>query len=252
MERGYLKAWRKVEDSVSWSRGLEYRGLMWSVLNRVRFKPVYFAGHPVPAGSFGIVVSEWAMAEGINRTKLLRMLKALEEDDFIKIENVNNRFSLITVVNWNAYQASSEESEQPANNQRTTDEQLPIKESNNIYITPQFLEFAEKYQRLQWQTHGNAAPDLTEEVFFKGAETVGRLVQDGFSFTYIQSVLAWAQNHHFWGKGQLRSLCDLRRKKGGADTNRFQNVAVQYEAERKASTPQPVITDAGAIYRSLA
>ncbi|SCY84314.1 hypothetical protein [Desulfoluna spongiiphila] len=251
MERGYLKAWRKVEDSVSWSRGLEYRGLMWSILNRARFKPVYFSGHHVPAGSFGIVVSEWALGEGITRPKLQRMLKALEEDEFIKTENVSNRFCLITVVNWDTYQTSPEESEQPVNNQRTTDEQLPIKESNNIYITPQFLEFAEKYQQKQWQIHGNAAPDLTEELFFKGAETVGRLVQDGFSFSYIESVLEWAQEHHFWGKGQLRSLSELRWRKGRAVTNRFQNVAVQYEAERKASTPQSVVTDAGAIYRSF-
>jgi len=250
MERGYLKAWRKVEDSVSWSRGLEYRGLMWSILNRARFKPVYFAGHHVPAGSFGIVVSEWALGEGITRAKLQRMLKALEEDEFIKTENVSNRFCLITVVNWDTYQATPEESEQPVNNRRTTDEQLPIKESNNN-ITPQFLEFAEEYQRLQWQTHGNAAPDLTEEVFFKGAETVGRLVQDGFSFAYIRSALQWAQGHHFWGKGQLAALSDLRRRKGGAATNMFQKMAVQYEADRKAATQQTIITDPETIYKDF-
>ena len=251
MERGYLKAWRKVEDSVSWSRGLEYRGLMWSVLNRARFKPTYFSNHLVPAGSFGIIVSEWALTEGITRPRLLRMLKALEEDGFLKCESVNNRFCLITVVNWDSYQGASEKSGQPADNQRATDEQLPIKESKNIYVTPQFLEFAEKYQQKQWQIHGSNAPALTEELFFKGAEAVGRLVQDGFSFTYIESVLGWAQEHHFWGKGQLRSLCELRWRKGQAVTNRFQNVAVQYESERKASTPQSVVTDAGSIYRSF-
>lgn len=45
-----------------------------------------------------------------------------KEYDMISIES-NNQYSIVTINNWDSYQESFEENEQPKNNQRTTNEQ---------------------------------------------------------------------------------------------------------------------------------
>ncbi|BDQ35907.1 hypothetical protein SYK_02670 [Pseudodesulfovibrio nedwellii] len=131
MHRGYYKAWRKVTDSVSWSRGLEYRGLMHSILVRVNRKPSPFRGEMVSAGAFAVVASAWCEELEITRFKLSRMLKVLEDDEFIKTRNVHNRFMVVTVCNWKEYQSDDEckrsttatTGAQPAHNQRTIEQE---------------------------------------------------------------------------------------------------------------------------------
>lgn len=124
MHRGYYKAWRKITDSVSWSRGLEFRGLMHSILVRANRKPIPFRGEMIPAGSFAVVMTAWAEELGITRQKLQRMLKALsgDPDDFITIHNSGNRFSIITVRNWKIYQ--TDETEERATDEPTTGQPL--------------------------------------------------------------------------------------------------------------------------------
>lgn len=106
MYRGYLKLWRKIEDSVSWSRGLEYRGLICSILVRTSRKKTAFRGEDIQPGQFGTVMSTWCEELGLSRQKLQRMSNQLVEDGFISVKNVSNRFSIISVLNWDSYQES--------------------------------------------------------------------------------------------------------------------------------------------------
>ncbi|WP_027179282.1 hypothetical protein [Maridesulfovibrio bastinii] len=107
MNRGYIKLWRRIEDNVSWSRGLAYRGLMLSLLVRVCRKKTAFRGVELKCGQTGIVVSSWCAELGLDRTSLTRMLKKLQADGFIKISSRANRFTIITVPNWDKYQSST-------------------------------------------------------------------------------------------------------------------------------------------------
>ncbi|NDV19238.1 hypothetical protein GO013_07370 [Pseudodesulfovibrio sp. JC047] len=141
MHRGYYKAWRKVTDSISWSRGLEYRGLIHSILVKVNHKPLPFRGEVIPSGSFAVVMTDWCVSLGVSRQKLHRMLKVLtnKPDQFISVENVGNRFSLITVLNWGLYQSDDEAGRatnkttagQPPGNRRATTGQQNKNDKNN-------------------------------------------------------------------------------------------------------------------------
>lgn len=119
MHRGYLKLWRKIEDSVSWSRGLEYRGLICSILVKTSRKKTAFRGEEIHPGQFGTVMSTWCDELGLSRQKLQRMSNQLVEDGFISVKNVGNRFSIISVLNWEGYQESK--AGQRATTDTTTD-----------------------------------------------------------------------------------------------------------------------------------
>jgi hypothetical protein len=54
---------------------------------------------------------------------LWRWLQGLESMGCLVIKNVNNRYTMITVCNYETYQSKGDEYEQPVNNPRTTHEQ---------------------------------------------------------------------------------------------------------------------------------
>ncbi len=262
MQRGFFKVWYKIDRSRAWSRGLEYRGLMLSIMQNQELKYVsHFYGDEIPVGSIAVVVSSWAMEMGVDRLKLTRMLNTLATDKFITTKNVNNRYCMISVVNHERYQTQFEEGEQPANNQRTTgnttsdttddttSEQLPIREKENIY-SDNFLEFATAYQQHQAKTHGAKAPKPSESLYRRGAETVAKLIKlDGFTFEQIREVLLWAQKDDFW-LDKVRSLSSLRKKAKGADETKFQNIATAYDAQRQPLRSQPQVnTDVSTVSR---
>ena len=103
MHRGFVKIWRKAEDSQSWSRGIEYRGLIVSLVMRANHKPGFFAGQRIERGQFACGMGNLADDLGISRHKLLRMLKALKNDDLIEVK-AHSRFSVVTICNYSTYQ----------------------------------------------------------------------------------------------------------------------------------------------------
>jgi hypothetical protein len=80
---------------------------MLSLLVRVCRKKTAFRGVELKCGQTGIVVSSWCAELGLDRTSLTRMLKKLQADGFIKISSRANRFTIITVPNWDKYQSST-------------------------------------------------------------------------------------------------------------------------------------------------
>lgn len=132
MDRGYIKIWRKAQDSSSWARGLVYQGLIVNLLMRACWKESHYQGRTLKPGQFGAVLSNMAEALNTPRSTVVRMLKHLQADNFITIENVANRFCIITIVNWNTYQQSESSrwltDGQPMDDQRLTDGQPSYKE----------------------------------------------------------------------------------------------------------------------------
>ncbi len=123
MSNGWFCVWRKIEEDQTWSRGLEYRGLMITILQKTNWKAGYFLGNKIEPGQFATSASNLADELEISRQKCQRMLKKVEDDGFIKVENVSNRFTKITVVNWERYQSAGKVGEQQVSNQRATGEQ---------------------------------------------------------------------------------------------------------------------------------
>ena len=121
MERGYFKVWRRIEDNRSWSRGALYRGLMITLLEKANWKHGCFHGREVLPGQLAFSGESLADELDIPRTSVVRMLRNLEEDGFIRRVNMNNRYTLITILNWHSYQSCDEERSQPMDSQRSTD-----------------------------------------------------------------------------------------------------------------------------------
>ncbi len=144
MNRGYIKFWRKAQDSVSWNRGLMYQGLMINFLNRAAWKKCSYQGRDILPGQFAAVMSHLAENLGVPRSTLQRMVAHLEADDFLKVENVGNRFVMITIVNWHSYQEYEKDvratSGQPTGDQRAAGGQPLNKEEEELkkekLITP--------------------------------------------------------------------------------------------------------------------
>lgn len=109
MNRGYIKFWRKAQDSSSWNRGLMYQGLIINLLSRAAWRKSSYQGRDILPGQFGAVLNHLAESLDVPRSTLQRMVAHLETDGFIKSENVGNRFTIITVVNWRIYQETENE-----------------------------------------------------------------------------------------------------------------------------------------------
>lgn len=125
MERGWLCLWRKIEDSSSWSRGVDYRGLMLTILQKTNWKPGFFMGDKIEPGQFATSAGNLAKELKITRQRVQRMLSTLCKDGFISVSNVRNRYTLVSIINWDTYQSKEKTSEQPPGNHRATDEQPP-------------------------------------------------------------------------------------------------------------------------------
>ena len=123
MERGWLCLWRKIEDSSSWSRGADYRGLMITILQKANWKEGYFMGDKINPGQFATSAINLAKELGLTRQRVQRMLSNLHKDSFIVVLNVRNQYTLVSLVNWDIYQEIKKAREQPVSNYRATDEQ---------------------------------------------------------------------------------------------------------------------------------
>ena len=101
----------------------------------------------VERGSFVTGRKKLSLETGIEESKIYRLLKMFESEQQIE-QRTNNRNSIITVVNYDEYQAS----EQRMNNGRTTDEQRmnttkELKHLENKRIEDLFAEFYSAYPR---------------------------------------------------------------------------------------------------------
>ena len=122
---GYFKVWRKIEDSKSWSRGALYRGLMITLLQKANWKQGYFHGQEILPGQLACSGASLASELDLSRYQVMRMLATLEDDGFISRQTFGKVCTLITVVNWQLYQSTTEEAAQQPHNERTSSAQVP-------------------------------------------------------------------------------------------------------------------------------
>ena len=155
---GYIKFWRKARESDSWNRGLMYQGLIINLLTRAAWKKSSYRGRDILPGQFAAVISHLADSLGVPRSTLQRMVAHLCEDGFLTVENVGNRFSVITITNWHRYQSLEEEQwatgGQPAVNRRATGGQPLYKEDARVYK----IEEGKKVRRKNINTISASAP----------------------------------------------------------------------------------------------
>ncbi len=120
MERGFFKVWRKIKGSQSYNRSALHRAILLTLFVDANWKGGFFCGRAVAPGQIATSIKSLAEELRKPRTNVIRALRDIEKDGVIKIENVGNKWTMITLVNWSTYQAQDEKSGQPAVNQRST------------------------------------------------------------------------------------------------------------------------------------
>ena len=144
----WVKLHRKIIDSRVFSDPFLLQLWVWCLV-RANWKRSWFQGCEIEPGQFATGRLSAAEQIGVSGSRWYRGMQRLAEFGNIKIENVNNRFTLISVLNWSDYQNQADsvnnqrttknpeknrtsnaleyhknsQPEQPVNNQRTTDEQ---------------------------------------------------------------------------------------------------------------------------------
>ncbi len=126
MHRGFIHIWRKVVDSRSWSRGPLHRALLVTLVVKANWKTGFFMGKTIEAGQLATSAGNLAEELQASRSSVYRALQDLQKDSFITVQNVNNRFTLITLINWHIYQNTNARGEQLTDSQRTTNEHNQI------------------------------------------------------------------------------------------------------------------------------
>ena len=126
MERGVLKVWRKIKDSQSYNRSALHRAILLTIFVDANWKGGFFCGREVAPGQIATSIKSLSEELREPRTNVQRALRDIEKDGVIKLENVGNRWTMITLVNWCVYQAKDEKYGQPVVNQWSTSGQRPF------------------------------------------------------------------------------------------------------------------------------
>jgi DNA-binding transcriptional MocR family regulator len=108
--------------------------LLLTIFTEANWKEGCFRGETILPGQWATSVLGLSQELGFARTTVQRALADLATDGVITVENMGNRWTRITPVNWQCYQPLPRELGQPAGNQRATDGQPTgiIKEVKNI------------------------------------------------------------------------------------------------------------------------
>lgn len=136
METGYIKLWRSFEKWEWFSCDNMAKFFIWLLL-RATHKDVRFRGLEIKRGQMIFGRNEAIKATGLSAQSIRSCIKRLKSTSEITIKSTN-KFSVITIVNYDTYQnqdsASNQQSNQPSNQQVTNNQPTSnhIQEYKNI------------------------------------------------------------------------------------------------------------------------
>lgn len=107
MERGYVKLWRKIEDSAVFEDAHVFQLFCWLLMNVSRKPRQMLSGNTIPAGSMTTTFGALGERFGCSKSRIHHRLHLLEDLGVIAI-TAERKFSVISVCNWHTYQDQSE------------------------------------------------------------------------------------------------------------------------------------------------
>ncbi len=126
MTTGYVKIYRSLLDKGYFSQS-EYVHLWVYLIMKASYCDREFLFnnviHALKAGQLITGRRKISKDTGIQESKVERILKCFKTEQQIE-QQTNKKFRIITICNWEEYQQSEQQNEQPVNNWRTTGEQL--------------------------------------------------------------------------------------------------------------------------------
>lgn len=153
MNNGFIKLFRSIEEW-EWYKDQNTKDLFIHLLIKANWEETRYRGHTVPKGSVVTGIHSLAESLGISEQSVRTSLKHLKSTGEITIKSTN-RFSIISIANWEKFQGFSEEltnqlTGKLTNNQQTTNNQLTtykeykrIKEYKNMSNPKTNYDFGE-------------------------------------------------------------------------------------------------------------
>ena len=125
MNRGYISLWRKFQDSLIYNDSQAVH--LWiHLLLKATHKEINLlvGGIKVNLKVGQLLTGRKSLSKetGINESKINRILKLLKNEQLIE-QQTTNKYSIITVLNWDLYQTGEQQTEQQVNSKRTANEQ---------------------------------------------------------------------------------------------------------------------------------
>ena len=133
MEQGWFSLYRKIIKSPVFDNPFVLKVWIWCLSKATHEGYKQVIGSQVvelEAGQFVFGRKVAAVELDMSESMVYRHVKMLETMGNLTIKS-NNKFSVITIVNWGIYQGNSRFVEQQMNNKRTTNEQQ-MNTNNNI------------------------------------------------------------------------------------------------------------------------
>ena len=125
MEKGYIKLHRSMLDNPI-SKKSDYAWLWVKLLLKANHKESKFVFNNkivvLKAGQLLTGRKKLSKETGIKETQVYKILKYLEMEQQIE-QQKTNKFTIITIRNWDKYQVKEQQIEQPSDNQATTKRQ---------------------------------------------------------------------------------------------------------------------------------
>ena len=149
---GYVKLFRKMVDW-EWYGDPNTKAVFLHLLLTANYKRTRYRGVTLKPGQ--TVIGRKALAEelGMSEQNVRTSLNHLKSTNEITIKSTN-RFSIVTIVNWESYQLADDEvtnevTSEPHNNQPATNHTLRKKESKNKRIGGRAPKSKGKKQELE-------------------------------------------------------------------------------------------------------
>lgn len=177
MNRGYIKLWRKIEDSAVFQNEGLLKVFIWCLL-RANHKETFvqvrtgrgFSEVKLLPGTFLFGRGSAAKKLHMSPSTVWKRILKLEKLDFLNSES-NSHYSIIQIINWHIYQATQEESNSEGDRQVTGKEhRQELKNDKKYKYTDDFLKFYAAYPNKKdkleafkaWQKLNGTRPPLND------------------------------------------------------------------------------------------
>lgn len=138
MSNGYMKLYRSLLGNAVFDNADLLKVWIWCLLKASYYPHFEMVGSQkieLLPGQFIFGRKGAASFLKMNESHFYRLIKRLEIENKIELKP-NNKFTLVTLINWEFYQGLDAETEQQMNNKRTTNEHYIRKKRNKEYIPP--------------------------------------------------------------------------------------------------------------------
>ena len=241
MADGWVKLWRKSIDS-----GIIKNHKVWIFWTYCLMKAnheknykciVGFQEVPLMPGQFVFGLKVASEETGLSIQNIRTCLVFLKKYQNLTIKPTN-KFSVITIINWETYQHNDIKTNKQTNTRVTSSQQTSnnIQEHKNIRTkekeySANLKEFTSDFISYIKKTNPKKLP-TSKNHLESSLNTLKKLTSiDGFDENYIFDVLRWAKKDDFW-QDQIYSLAGLRKKNKDGLT-KFQNIIISYDKKSK-------------------